>query len=717
MPDRFKQLAGTLYIDTKTGNIATLAKLKQDAYKAAQVKKAQEETSKNIQKWVGLLGQPNPARPSGTNVPQPSTRGRSTAYTPTSTPDLTFTPPTVNPNDWMGTQVPEGMPSLSFPEPNINPNDWMGTQVPESGQPTFSSPGWMPSQTGRPTDVSVRSSLGRQPRTFEELDALWKQGSITPEQYDQLELQISNNPYSPTSGEDMNYQDGNMDPTQQAGRAWWDRPWNFAGSDLSTELYMMGMGIGSKPGTRGRAAAIIGGGGAALFDIARNVTSGIGYQRRNQYVNDYYRQQQRRIQYNPVSETANNNSTGSIPPGQMGGMFVMGENGPEISNTGQWGGIGEYRIPSEDITMQGVDQPIMAVPENGDPVVMMPGQEYNFPGSSYVDEYPMYQPGGTVGEATPPATEPTPLTQQQVFEITMDWLNKHPMQVGEDKPLNIDNFEQVQTSGMYPKMSGKVAYVPKAGYFGEEKYKLVEMPEDYQGLDVYEINGKYVIFDQDFNKEYFNLYQEPKGKTREMWPVYGRGIPYRTQQFTSDPTEVTTPSYQNGGQQDYAAQVAAYKRSLQDLNSPYNTKKVVDRASNPDLYSVSPDGLTPKAVYQSSVSPRAYFYEYEEPTAQPAATPQAPATPKVGRYLHPNTGQPLPVEEYGSPGQADKQLMQYLDLVALQSQIRGRNGSKASFQDGGEQGEQKVGDYIEFEYDGEIKKGVIKKIENGKIFI
>ena len=587
MPDRFKQLAGSLYIDTKTGNIATLAKLKQDAYKAAQVKKAQEETSKNIQKWVGLLGQPNPARPSSTNAPQPSTRGRSTTYTPTSTPDLTFTPPTVNPNDWMGTQVPEGMPSLSFPEPNINPNDWMGTQVPEGSQPPFSSPGWMPNQPNVPSDFSVRSSLGRQPRTFEELDALWKQGSITPEQYDQLELQISNNPYSPTSEEEMNYQDGNMDPAQQAGRAWWDRPWNFAGSDLSTELYMMGMGIGSKPGTRGRAAAIIGGGGAALFDIARNVASGIGYQKRNQYVNDYYRQQQNRIQYSPVSQTSNDNYLGGIPTGQMGGMFVMGENGPEISNTGQWGGIGEYRIPSEDITMQGVDQPIMAVPENGDPVVMMPGQEYNFPGSSYVDEYPMYQPGGTVGEVTPPATEPTPLTQQQVFEITMDWLNKHPMQVGEDKPLNIDNFEQVQTSGMYPKMSGKVAYVPKAGYFGEEKYKLVEMPEDYQGLDVYEINGKYVIFDQDFNKEYFNLYQEPKGKTREMWPVYGRGIPYRTQQFTSDPAEVVTP-----------------------------------------------------------------------------------------------TAPPVPQKR-----------------------------------DGGEQGGQKIGDYIEFEYEGEIKKGVIKKIENGKIFI
>ena len=685
MPDRFKQVGpGFTWIDTKTGKTGTLMELQQAASRETQ----------------------------------PAQRGRATSM-----PNLSFIPPTPNPNDWMGTQVPEGMPSLSFPEPNINPNDWMGTQVPESGQHTFSSPGWMPSQTGRPTDASVRSSLGRQPQTFEELDAIWKQGSITPEQYDQLELQISNG--SPTTGvnkDGQGIQGGlNSQGNQQAGRAWWDRPWNFAGSDLSTELYMMGMGIGSKPGTRGRGAAIIGGGGAALFDIARNVASGIGYQKRNQYVNDYYDQQQRRVQYSPVSQAENENYLGGIPTGQMGGIFQMGVNGPEISNTGQWVGIGEYRIPSGDITMQGVDQPIMAVPENGDPVVMMPGQEYNFPGSSYVDEYPMYQPGGTVGEATPPATEPAPLTQQQVFEITMDWLNKHPMQAGSEKPLNIDNFEQVQTSGMYPKMSGKVAYVPKAGYFGEDKYKLVEMPADYQGLDVYEINGKYVIFDQDFNKEYFNLYQEPKGKTREMWPVYGRGIPYRTQQFESEPTEVTTPpSYQNGGQQQlYAAQVAAYKQSLKDLNSPYNTKKVIDRASNPDLYSANPDGLVPKAVYQSSVSPNAYFYEYEEPQMQPQTlpTPQQPAEPKVGRYLHPNTGQPLPIEEYGSPGQADKQLMQYLDLVSLQNSIRGRNGSKASFQDGGEQGKQKVGDYIEFEYEGEIKKGVIKKIENGQIFI
>lgn len=91
---------------------------------------------------------------------------------------------------------------------------------------------------------------------------------------------------------------------------------------------------------------------------------------------------------------------------------------------------------------------------------------------------------------------------------------------------------------------------------------------------------------------------------------------------------------------EYAAKLAAYKKSLQDLKSPHNTRKLIDKASNPDLYTVNSDGLVPKAVYQSNASPNAYFYEYEDPTAKPAAastpaktTPSKPAAPSTeGKY-------------------------------------------------------------------------------------
>ena len=57
---------------------------------------------------------------------------------------------------------------------------------------------------------------------------------------------------------------------------------------------------------------------------------------------------------------------------------------------GQWAHPGKNtRIPGNQITMEGIDYSVWAVPDVGEPVLMQPGQEYTFPGASYVDEYPM----------------------------------------------------------------------------------------------------------------------------------------------------------------------------------------------------------------------------------------------------------------------------------------------------------------------------------------
>jgi len=67
---------------------------------------------------------------------------------------------------------------------------------------------------------------------------------------------------------------------------------------------------------------------------------------------------------------------------------------------GQWAHPGKNtRIPGNQITMKGVDYPVWAVPDVGEPVLMQPGQEYTFPGASYVDEYPMLKQGGQLPNA------------------------------------------------------------------------------------------------------------------------------------------------------------------------------------------------------------------------------------------------------------------------------------------------------------------------------
>jgi hypothetical protein len=62
---------------------------------------------------------------------------------------------------------------------------------------------------------------------------------------------------------------------------------------------------------------------------------------------------------------------------------------------GQWKFPGlPTRIPSSNITMQDVPFPVMAYPNIGQPILMQPGGEYNFPNADYVDEYPQMRRGG-----------------------------------------------------------------------------------------------------------------------------------------------------------------------------------------------------------------------------------------------------------------------------------------------------------------------------------
>lgn len=178
-------------------------------------------------------------------------------------------------------------------------------------------------------------------------------------------------------------------------------------------------------------------------------------------------------------------------------------------------------IPTGNISMVGVPHPVMGIDDLGNRQMMMPGQNYQFPGSQVL-EFPIRQSGGSMpGE---PGTEPKPDPNQQ----TMDWLNANPYMV-KDKPLSLKNLQEHKVTG-YPRMTGQNIFIPGAGNFGPDQYQQVAMPEGYGGHPVYLVNGKPVVVDKDFNKEYFNMYVDPKliGKD-ELYPIYGRGLPY--QQF------------------------------------------------------------------------------------------------------------------------------------------------------------------------------------------
>ena len=75
------------------------------------------------------------------------------------------------------------------------------------------------------------------------------------------------------------------------------------------------------------------------------------------------------------------------------GYYAQG--GPVVDPMGQWAHPGEVtRIPGSDITMQGVNYPVLGVGSNGKKQMMYPGKDYSFGGAEHVDEYPMMQGGG-----------------------------------------------------------------------------------------------------------------------------------------------------------------------------------------------------------------------------------------------------------------------------------------------------------------------------------
>ena len=72
----------------------------------------------------------------------------------------------------------------------------------------------------------------------------------------------------------------------------------------------------------------------------------------------------------------------------------MAKKKPIVSPLGQWAYPGEVTIiPSSNITMKGVNYPVLGVDDLGNSQMMMPGQDYNFPGD-YVTEIPQMGKGG-----------------------------------------------------------------------------------------------------------------------------------------------------------------------------------------------------------------------------------------------------------------------------------------------------------------------------------
>jgi hypothetical protein len=72
---------------------------------------------------------------------------------------------------------------------------------------------------------------------------------------------------------------------------------------------------------------------------------------------------------------------------------------------GQWDHPGEVtKINSNEITMQGVDYPVLGISDTGDTQMMQPGEDYTYDGNS-VTEYPMMEDGGWLSKYDAPKAQ------------------------------------------------------------------------------------------------------------------------------------------------------------------------------------------------------------------------------------------------------------------------------------------------------------------------
>lgn len=111
--------------------------------------------------------------------------------------------------------------------------------------------------------------------------------------------------------------------------------------------------------------------------------------------------------------------------GKMNGPNMFADGGMITDPMGQWAHPGQNtRIPGGNITMDGVSYPVLAKASNGMSAIMQPGQDYNFPGATYVDEYPMVN-GQNNNTSTQQQTEPVSDKRMSGLDWMKSWVS-HP---------------------------------------------------------------------------------------------------------------------------------------------------------------------------------------------------------------------------------------------------------------------------------------------------
>jgi len=186
------------------------------------------------------------------------------------------------------------------------------------------------------------------------------------------------------------------------------------------------------------------------------------------------------------------------------------------------------RIPSNKITMKGVNQPLYGIDDTGFAQMMYPGQNYQFPGNS-VTEFPTMQNGGQ--------NKPIKGTKEQ-YQAYQDSLNNYNSTPGDRKrKLELFNFdykkEQREGNWMYETFHKPVQPII---YKPEEKKKKFRTYDEYLN-DVKKLTSNYV--GSQGMKDAYDLVNEMLDAFpyEQMYNQNGYNIPARPKQDYQRPKE------------------------------------------------------------------------------------------------------------------------------------------------------------------------------------
>lgn len=477
------------------------------------------------------------------------------------------------------------------------------------------------------------------PITAEEANAnanswsLMKEGAITPEQAIQLEAEKAMNSGQPAITVDTNSPQPVPETTTSATNPLRNDIFpalNLAGSNLDTELYALGRGIGASKGTNGRGATIVGAGGAAALDIAGSIASGIGFERRNQMMRDFADEKMKEINYTPAPQYQNENTTG-------GAVFEKGG------------------------TFNGEDD-IDKYPDGGRVSYSRATRE---------------QKAGMMGQvvatnaAQKVALQPPPPEETKYYKYDQDPSRKGVVYTkvgGQWMMVKSRNGEYFVPN---PDNNEAPIFDPLNDPTGERAKLLDKFAVPMEKANVYSaVFGGSPYFEKGGTKYADAFYEEEPVK---KYPDGGVKV-------TANPPN---PYYQE--------QLALYNSYNDPSKFTYKAEKVIEGpeldawynqqiSNNPSQLEKNGQfigGFKPKKVYLSE-NGNAYYQVYDKPSpyappsnaSAPAGStssgpPAQPAQSRVGRYLDPHTSQPLSLEVYGSPGERDQQLSQGLELTSM----------------------------------------------------